>query len=82
MKSFSQELEIICAKLSEISERGGSEYLIKLEVKSLRDTKQLIEKVGLKEAEAFIQDNPHPKLWFVLFYFIIIKIVDLIKINI
>lgn len=41
---------------------------MRIEVKSLRDTRQLIEKVGLKEAENFIKDNPHPQLWYVIFF--------------
>lgn len=34
-----------------------------MEVKSLRDTKQLLENVSIAEAKKFIEDNPHPRLW-------------------
>ena len=33
------------------------------QVKSLRDTRDLLEKVGIKDAQTFIEDNPHPRLW-------------------
>lgn len=32
-------------------------------MKSLRDTKQLLENVSIAEAKKFIEDNPHPRLW-------------------
>lgn len=41
----------------------AADYLNDLEVKSLRDTRNLLEKVGLSEATAFVQENPHPRLW-------------------
>ncbi|XP_050675727.1 WD repeat-containing protein 35 isoform X1 [Leptidea sinapis] len=58
-----RELEITTALLDSISEQCNPSHVVRVEVKSLRDTRQLIEKVGLKEAEHFIKDNPHPKLW-------------------
>ena len=30
---------------------------------SLRDTRDLLDKVGLPEAQRFIEENPHPRLW-------------------
>lgn len=36
--------------------------IITLETKSLRDTRQLLEKVSITEAIKFINDNPHPRL--------------------
>lgn len=39
------------------------DLVLDLEVKSLRDTRDLLEKVGLKDALAFIEENPHPRLW-------------------
>ena len=32
---------------------------------SLRDTRDLLEKVGIEDAAQFIEDNPHPRLWWV-----------------
>ena len=35
---------------------------------SLRDTCDLLEKVGIEDAAQFIEDNPHPRLWYVWIY--------------
>ncbi|XP_015110553.1 WD repeat-containing protein 35 [Diachasma alloeum] len=61
-----QDLEIRCILLDDLVHKPDdirSELIVDLEVKSLRDTKELLSKVGLKEAYDFIQDNPHPRLW-------------------
>nr|CAB3515112.1 unnamed protein product [Spodoptera littoralis] len=58
-----KELEITSALLDNVDDKCTPQHIVKVEVKSLRDTRQLIEKVGLKEAENFIKDNPHPQLW-------------------
>ncbi|XP_046828988.1 WD repeat-containing protein 35 [Vespa crabro] len=61
-----QDLEIRCVLLDDLIERPDevkNDLIIDLEVKSLRDTRELLAKVGLKEANNFIQDNPHPRLW-------------------
>ncbi|RZC42807.1 WD repeat-containing protein 35, partial [Asbolus verrucosus] len=61
------DLEIQAVLLDEIMESperpNNKDHLIKLEVKSLRDTRQLLEKVGINEASLFIDENPHPRLW-------------------
>ncbi|XP_012278888.1 WD repeat-containing protein 35 [Orussus abietinus] len=60
------DLEIRCVLLDELAQRPDDprpESIVNLEVKSLRDTRELLAKVGLKEANNFIQDNPHPRLW-------------------
>ena len=31
---------------------------------SLRDARDLLEKVGIPDAYQFIEDNPHPRLWY------------------
>ncbi|CAH0725787.1 unnamed protein product, partial [Brenthis ino] len=61
-----KELEITTALLDNITDKCTPQHIVTVEVKSLRDTRQLIDKVGLKEAEDFIKDNPHPKLWLLL----------------
>ncbi|KAJ2953608.1 hypothetical protein O0L34_g1214 [Tuta absoluta] len=61
-----RELEITTALLDNITDKCTPQHIVRVEVKSLRDTRQLIEKVGLKEAENFIKDNPHPQLWLLL----------------
>lgn len=61
-----QELEITSVLLDDVVDRTDGptkDQLIRLEVKSLRDTKQLLEKVGVSEAAQFVEDNPHPRLW-------------------
>lgn len=40
------------------------QHLLDLEVKSLRDTRQLLDKVGITEATTFIEENAHPRLWY------------------
>ncbi|XP_018330915.1 WD repeat-containing protein 35 isoform X2 [Agrilus planipennis] len=60
------DLEIQAVLLDEIieaPEKPNGNHIIKLEVKSLRDTRQLLEKVGITETIQFIEDNPHPRLW-------------------
>ncbi|CAH0603165.1 unnamed protein product [Chrysodeixis includens] len=61
-----KELEITTALLDNVDDKCTPQHIVRVEVKSLRDTRQLIEKVGLKEAENFIKDNPHPQLWLLL----------------
>ncbi|XP_045770469.1 WD repeat-containing protein 35 [Maniola jurtina] len=61
-----KDLEITTALLDSITDKCSPQHIVRVEVKSLRDTRQLLEKVGLKEAESFIKDNPHPKLWLLL----------------
>nr|XP_012150631.1 PREDICTED: WD repeat-containing protein 35 isoform X2 [Megachile rotundata] len=61
-----QDLEIRCVLLDDLMQKPEdtkNELIVDLEVKSLRDTRELLTKVGLKEANNFIQDNPHPRLW-------------------
>lgn len=61
-----KDLEIRAALLDEIlrdPENPIDDYILDLEVKSLRDTRDLLEKVGMKDAMAFIDENPHPRLW-------------------
>ncbi|XP_011503648.1 PREDICTED: WD repeat-containing protein 35 [Ceratosolen solmsi marchali] len=63
---YFRDLEIRCVLLDELirrPEKARSELLLDVEVKSLRDTRKLLACVGLHEAEAFVCDNPHPRLW-------------------
>ncbi|CAK8696266.1 unnamed protein product [Clavelina lepadiformis] len=60
------DLEIKSVLLDEIfkdPDNPHSEDLIELEVKSLRDTRALVQTVGMKDAAQFVEDNPHPRLW-------------------
>ncbi|OXU20972.1 hypothetical protein TSAR_008652 [Trichomalopsis sarcophagae] len=61
-----KDLEIRCVLLDELvrnPEEARPELLVELEIKSLRDTKELLARVGLREAEEFVRDNSHPRLW-------------------
>ncbi|KAL3289754.1 hypothetical protein HHI36_023149 [Cryptolaemus montrouzieri] len=63
------DLEVQAVLLDDIMEdpeKPTKDCLVKIEVKSLRDTKILLEKVGLTETETFIEDNQHPRLWSLL----------------
>lgn len=60
------DLEVRAVLLDEIMkdpDHPNKENLIDLEVKSLRDAGDLLEKVGIPDAYQFIEDNPHPRLW-------------------
>ncbi|CAG0891619.1 unnamed protein product [Cyprideis torosa] len=60
------DLEIQSVLLDDIMqdpENPSSEHMLTMETKSLRDTRELLEKIGLAEAEKFVEDNPHPRLW-------------------
>jgi len=61
-----EDLEITSVLLDDIISVGelqNSSHIIQLRVKSLRDTDDLLEHVGLEDAKQFIEDNPHPRLW-------------------
>ncbi|PNJ11544.1 WDR35 isoform 5 [Pongo abelii] len=61
-----EDLEIKSVLLDELlkdPEHPNKDYLINYEIRSLRDSRALIEKVGIKDASQFIEDNPHPRLW-------------------
>ncbi|NWU98188.1 WDR35 protein, partial [Upupa epops] len=61
-----EDLEIRSVLLDEIlknPEHPNKDYIINFEIRSLRDSRALIEKVGIEESSQFIEDNPHPRLW-------------------
>ncbi|XP_032149939.1 WD repeat-containing protein 35 isoform X2 [Sapajus apella] len=61
-----EDLEIKSVLLDELlkdPERPNKDYLVNFEIRSLRDSRALIEKVGIEDASQFIEDNPHPRLW-------------------
>lgn len=63
--SFSN-LEVRTVLLDEIMqdpENPSQEFVCNMEAKSLRDSRDLLAKVGIEEATQFIEDNPHPRLW-------------------
>ncbi|XP_076068879.1 intraflagellar transport protein Oseg4 [Oratosquilla oratoria] len=61
-----QDLEIRGVLLDEVMHEPDApsmDHMLTLEVKSLRDTRELLEKVSIADAAAFIDENPHPRLW-------------------
>uniref|UniRef100_A0A1A9X4V5 Uncharacterized protein n=1 Tax=Glossina brevipalpis TaxID=37001 RepID=A0A1A9X4V5_9MUSC len=62
-----EDLEITSVLLDDII--NGEEapnslsHILQLRIKSLRDTDELLQHVGLEDAKQFIEDNPHPRLW-------------------
>ncbi|XP_012582813.1 PREDICTED: WD repeat-containing protein 35 [Condylura cristata] len=61
-----EDLEIKSVLLDEIlknPEHPNKDYIINFEIRSLRDSRALIEQVGIEDASRFIEDNPHPRLW-------------------
>ncbi|XP_074656125.1 WD repeat-containing protein 35-like isoform X2 [Tubulanus polymorphus] len=60
------DLQIRSVLLDELlkdPENPSKEFISEMEIKSLRDTRDLLEKVGIEDAQQFIEDNPHPRLW-------------------
>lgn len=60
------DLQIKSVLLDEIMkdpENPTKDNMMELEIKSLRDTRDLLDKVGIEDAQQFIEDNPHPRLW-------------------
>ncbi|XP_037949951.1 WD repeat-containing protein 35 [Teleopsis dalmanni] len=62
-----EDLEITSVLLDDIISGGETQnpvsHILQLRVKSLRDTDDLLQHVGLEDAKQFIEDNPHPRLW-------------------
>ncbi|KAI8815756.1 uncharacterized protein EV422DRAFT_581893 [Fimicolochytrium jonesii] len=61
-----KDLQISAALLDEIMQtpdKPSRDWILNLETKSLRDTRNIIARVGLPDAYQFVEDNPHPRLW-------------------
>jgi WD repeat-containing protein 35 len=62
-----EDLEIKAVLLDEIvtgvNPPSINDHVLNLRVKSLRDTEDLLQHVGLDEVKQFIEDNSHPRLW-------------------
>lgn len=61
------DLQIRCCLLDEIMKSPDgvlqASFIVDIETKSLRDTRDILNKVNLKEAYNYIDQNPHLKLW-------------------
>jgi len=60
------DLQIKSVLLDEVMKDPGNparENIIDFETKSLRDTRDLLEKVGIEDAYQFILENSHSRLW-------------------
>eukprot|EP00741_Cyanophora_paradoxa_P024440 tig00022075_g23597.t1 len=44
-------------------EHPEKDCVVKFETKSLRDTREMLSTINLKDAYQFVEDNPHPRLW-------------------
>ncbi|XP_065568434.1 WD repeat-containing protein 35-like isoform X2 [Artemia franciscana] len=61
-----KDLEVKAVQLDELlknPEFPKKDHFVTMEVKSLRDTRSLLQQVGTKEATAFVEKHPHPRLW-------------------
>ncbi|KAA0197686.1 hypothetical protein HAZT_HAZT001209 [Hyalella azteca] len=61
-----KDLEVTAVLLDEVMQDPeflNTDHILTLEAKSLRDTRELLEKVSIKDAASFIEENPHPRLW-------------------
>jgi len=61
-----KSLKIKAVSLDDIMmdpEHPQKELFVAFETKSLRDTRELLKNVSLKDAFQFVEDNPHKKLW-------------------
>lgn len=60
------DLEVKSVLLDDVlqdAEHPTKECIATWEIKSLRDTRDLLDKVGIDDATVFVEDNPHPRLW-------------------
>ncbi|XP_014672750.1 PREDICTED: WD repeat-containing protein 35-like [Priapulus caudatus] len=60
------DLEIKAVLLDEIMkdpDQPSKDAMMEMEIKALRDSRDLLEKVGTDEALKFIEEKPHPRLW-------------------
>ena len=62
------DLEVKAALLDDILKspediKNIGEMIAKYECKSLRDTRDHLAEISLKDVIAFVQENPHPRLW-------------------
>lgn len=44
-------------------EKPSKEMIVDFETKSLRDTREILNSVSIKDAFQYVDDHPHPKLW-------------------
>lgn len=61
-----EAMEVRSVLLDEVMkdpENPVDDLVVNLDIKSLRDTRALLEKVSIQDAYQFIEDNPHPRLW-------------------
>ncbi|CAJ0608122.1 unnamed protein product [Cylicocyclus nassatus] len=54
--------------------KADGRFIIDVEIKSLRDAKQLLERLKIEEATEFIGKNPHPRLWSLLAEVALLKV--------
>jgi len=60
------DLEVTAVLLDELvtdPEGATKDLIMHFDTKSLRDTRELLARVSVHEAYAFVEDRPHPRLW-------------------
>eukprot|EP00164_Ancoracysta_twista_P003121 GFYU01004159.1.p1 GENE.GFYU01004159.1~~GFYU01004159.1.p1 ORF type:complete len:1174 (+),score=402.74 GFYU01004159.1:102-3623(+) len=48
------------------AENPEKDNILSYETRSLRDAKEILNRVGIEDGYKFIEDNPHPRLWRIL----------------
>ena len=63
-----KDLEVRAVLLDEVLKapediKSIEEMIVKYECKSLRDTRDHLEEISLKDAISYVEENTHPRLW-------------------
>mmetsp|Transcript_1346 Transcript_1346/g.3417 ORF Transcript_1346/g.3417 Transcript_1346/m.3417 type:complete len:1179 (-) Transcript_1346:299-3835(-) len=54
---------VLMDEIMAFPESPDLDFMVDFETKSLRDTRDIIGKVGLADASQFVEENAHPRLW-------------------
>ena len=57
---------VIIDDVMQDAEKPQKDSALDFETKSLRDTREILKSVSLKDAFQYVEDHPHPKLWSLL----------------
>jgi WD repeat-containing protein 35 len=60
------DLELTCVLFDEVFRdplNPESDSVLSVETRALRDTRRIIDSVGVRDAFSFVESNPHPRLW-------------------
>jgi WD repeat-containing protein 35 len=62
-KDLSLTVALLDDVFAAVPDPPAADCILHMETKSLRDSRDILEKVGIADAAVFIQDNSHPRLW-------------------